>query len=158
MFTRKRLLRKNPIWSCWKQQGSLREESVFLSGSAWTRPEPPCQFEEQHLQTMVVYLPDGEQRRQALQGLQPSLSCTWLVCYFPHWLLMCVCLSGVSSGLLAGRQGEVSLALWAYRGWPNTLVPSSLAPTSPWIVYCTSACSYNSAFSEKLPPSSSLCC
>lgn len=81
------------------------------------------------------------------------------VFYFPHWFLclckcVCVCLcllkvglSGMSSGLLAGRQagGSFSVALWAYRGWPNTLVPSYLAPTSPWIVYCASVCSYNSA-------------
>lgn len=99
--------------------------------------------------------------KASFAGLQPSLNCTLLVCFISHTgfcvcvsvcVCVCVCWRWVclvwAQGFwLAGRQagGSFSVALWAYRGWPNTLVPSYLAPTSPWIVYCASVCSYNSA-------------
>lgn len=77
------------------------------------------------------------------------------VFYFPHWFLcLCKCVFVFAEGGFVWYElrafgwqagGSFSVALWAYRGWPNTLVPSYLAPTSPWIVYCASVCSYNSA-------------
>lgn len=60
---------KHSFWLL-KTPASVRKD-VFLCGSVWTWPKPPSQFAEQHLQTMVVYLPDGEHRRQALQRCSP---------------------------------------------------------------------------------------
>lgn len=106
---------------------------------------------------MVVYLPDGEQRRQALQGCSPVWAALGWCVLFPTLVLLCVCvfvcwrcvcLVWALCCWLAGRQGEVSL--WHYEHTEDdlTLVPSSPAPTSPWIVYCTSVCSYNSVFNS----------
>lgn len=97
--------------------------------------------------------------KASFAGLQPSLNCTSLVCFISHTgfcvcVSVCVCVFVFAEGGFVWYElrafgwqagGSFSVALWAYRGWPNTLVPSYLAPTSPWIVYCASVCSYNSA-------------
>lgn len=78
------------------------------------------------------------------------------VFYFPHWFLclckcVCVCLcllkvglSGMSSGLLAGRQGEVSqwhyehteddLTLWFLPIWPPQVPELFIAPLCVLII------------------------
>lgn len=97
--------------------------------------------------------------------LQPNLSCTWLVCYFPHWFVcvcvcMCmleVCLSALSSGLLAGRQGEVSL--WHYEHTEDDLTLWFLPLQVPelFIAPLCAFITFNSTLGETVL-SSCMCC
>lgn len=74
---------------------------------------------------------------------------------FPTVILMCVyvCAGGLfvwselrAVGWQAG--GSFSVALWAYRGWPNTLFPSS--PTPELFNAPPCVCSYNSVLTALL--------